>query len=385
MTTVHNNSCEVKPDWSSVIVDEEQMPWSPNGVKTICARYEDPVLRGYSAVIVKDSINRRFSENENLITPDRVTTMIVRFPRFILPEWNTHRVFSRNSASSRARSIKTTVKPVMEQPVIPLWTINHKGMTGPFADSERAKRSTANWLHSRDEAVLGMLRQLMNEEEVPYDAEASDWEKFADKYGEAYKNDAVPASWNDAHKQDCNRLIEPWMWHETLVTSTFWQNFLDLRIAAGVQPEMETIAILIKAVLKASPKYGTLKKRILHVPFIDVEENNLLSWAKLEPVLLQSASECARISYHDRSQMKNRNGSNLGNRLLAEKHMSPFEHIAWSAQSSDWKKFPALKEKMTDLLEKHPDCLPSKATGSLTSNLSESWLQFRRVIENREQ
>ena len=60
----------------------------------------------------------------------------------------------------------------------------------------------------------------MNEEEVPYDAEASDWEKFADKYDEAYKNDAVPASWNDAHKQDCNRLIEPWKGHETLVTST---------------------------------------------------------------------------------------------------------------------------------------------------------------------
>ena len=29
MTTVHNNSREVKPDWSSVIVEEEQMPWSP--------------------------------------------------------------------------------------------------------------------------------------------------------------------------------------------------------------------------------------------------------------------------------------------------------------------------------------------------------------------
>ena len=180
-------------------------------------------------------------------------------------------------------------------------------------------------------------------------------------------------------------MIEPWMWHETLVTSTYWQNFLDLRIATGVQPEMEATAILIKAVLEASPKYGTLKKRVLHVPFIDVEENDLLSWERLEPVLLQSASECARISYHDRSKMKNRNGSNLGKRLLAEKHMSPFEHIAWSAKSSDWEKFPALKEKVTDLLEKHPDCPPDKAAGSLTSNLSESWLQFRRVIENREQ
>lgn len=375
---------EAAPDWSSVIVEDVPTPWDDDG-KTIRARYEDPMLEGYSVLLVKDTILGKHDRHSNLIVPDRITTMTVKFPRFILPEWNTHRVFSRNSASSRARSIKTTVRPVMENPMIPLWTANHKGMTGPFVNRTQARRATNEWLHSRDKAVLGLFRLLMNADEVPEDASVNDWEKYADRYDEAYKSGSIPESWNDIHKQDCNRIIEPWMWHETLVTSTYWQNFLDLRIADGVQPEMKTTAILIRAVLEASPEHGTLDNGILHVPFMRVDDEDLTSWSKLEPVLLQSASECARISYHDRSTMKNRNTSDLGLRLLKQKHMSPFEHIAWSARKSDWSSIPALDEKMTDLLSTHDGCDENNAVGPLASNLSKDWVQFRRAVSDREQ
>src|SRR5436190_18443341 len=75
----------------------------------------------YEAKILADSIS-----------PDdvRLTTLVVTFPRFILAEVNTHRMLSRNSASSRAIPPEDTERPdgtikkglisrVMEDPFIP--------------------------------------------------------------------------------------------------------------------------------------------------------------------------------------------------------------------------------------------------------------------------
>ncbi len=50
-----------------------------------------------SAKIIADSKNE---------FGDRITTFICVFPRIILAEVNTHRMFSRNSASSRAIPFK---------------------------------------------------------------------------------------------------------------------------------------------------------------------------------------------------------------------------------------------------------------------------------------
>lgn len=51
---------------------------------------------------------------------NRITTMVVTFPRYILAELNTHRMFSRNSASSRAIPFEKMVKSVEENPFIPI-------------------------------------------------------------------------------------------------------------------------------------------------------------------------------------------------------------------------------------------------------------------------
>ena len=56
-----------------------------------------------SAQIIADSVNTQ---------GDRITTYILTFPRFILAELNTHRMFSRNSASSRAIPFEKMVKMV---------------------------------------------------------------------------------------------------------------------------------------------------------------------------------------------------------------------------------------------------------------------------------
>lgn len=129
---------------------------------------------------------------------NRITTMVVTFPRFILAELNTHRVFSRNSASSRAIPFEKMVKSVQENPFIPIaWMKDHKGMQGTeylFEHDESV--AINNWLRARDLAVI--QAQVLN--------------------GGGFVT-----------KQLCNRLLEPFMWHTVIITSTEWENFFALR------------------------------------------------------------------------------------------------------------------------------------------------------------
>ena len=138
-----------------------------------------------SAKIVADSINPE---------GNRITTMEVVFPRIILSEFNTHRMFSRNSASSRAIPFKKMLKMVEEDPFIPIaWQKAHKGMQGSqYFDEEESKAQSKRWLQARDEAIR--LAKSLNYEGVT--------------------------------KQITNRLLEPFMYHKVLVTATEWDNFV---------------------------------------------------------------------------------------------------------------------------------------------------------------
>ena len=50
----------------------------------------------------------------------RITSYLLTYPRFIHAELMTHRLFSRNSASSRAIPFEKMVKMVQEDPFIPI-------------------------------------------------------------------------------------------------------------------------------------------------------------------------------------------------------------------------------------------------------------------------
>ena len=58
----------------------------------------------------------------------RLTTLEVTFPRFLLAEFNTHRMLSRNSASSRAIPTERLIKEVRERPFIPEFNKRVTGM-----------------------------------------------------------------------------------------------------------------------------------------------------------------------------------------------------------------------------------------------------------------
>jgi thymidylate synthase ThyX len=147
-----------------------------------------------SAKVVADSLSPQ---------GHRLTTLEVVMPRYILAEFNTHRVLSKNSASSRAIPFSKMVKEVQKNPFIPYaWQKDHKGMQGNeyITDSIIKQECEDIWLQARDNAVVAAM--LLNDDN---------------------KQDLAVT------KQLCNRLLEPFMWHKVLVSATEWENFFNLR------------------------------------------------------------------------------------------------------------------------------------------------------------
>ena len=56
-------------------------------------------------------------------------TLALKYPRFIHSEFMTHRVFSRNAASSRAIPVSKMIEQVRNEPAMPIyWGSNKPGM-----------------------------------------------------------------------------------------------------------------------------------------------------------------------------------------------------------------------------------------------------------------
>lgn len=250
----------------------------------------------YAAKVLADSIS-----------PDgaRLTTMEVTFPRIVLAEFNTHRVFSRNSASSRAIPVEKMLKKVQEDPFIPIyWGKNQKGMQAEheLLPSEQSW-AEAEWLEARDHAISSVQQMLAN----------------------------------GIHKQITNRLLEPWLWHTVIVTATEWDNFYALRCNPDAQPEIRKVAEMMRAVHSASApravNYGDW-----HLPLVDASEafDIISSGVPIADLCLVSVGRCARVSYltHDgkRDPLAD---VELARRLQSSGHMSPFEHVATPLMPKD--------------------------------------------------
>jgi|SRR5579872_723817 len=246
---------------------------------------------GFSARVLLDSVSPRGV---------RLTTMEVVFPRFVLAEFNTHRVFSRNSASSRAIPTAKLVERVVEDPVIPVeWGRNQRGMSASEELSGDEKRQALrSWLAARDAAVAEARR--LAELKV--------------------------------HKQVLNRILEPFLWHTVIVTTTEWENFFALRCAPNAQPEIRRAALLMRQALEEStPRAIGIGE--WHLPLVQDDERD----GDVERLKAISVARCARVSYltHDgrRDQQKD---LELYARLSADRHLSPFEHVATPADDVDF-------------------------------------------------
>lgn len=231
---------------------------------------------------------------EDSISPAgvRLTTLVVKYPRIVLAELNTHRALSRNTASSRAIPVAKIIQRVKEDPFIPsYWGANQPGMQA-HTQIEDPEEAVKWWLESRDLAVIQAEKGL--------------------ELG--------------LHKQLANRILEPYMYIESVVTATDWDNFFALRIHPDAQPEIKELAErMLEAMNAHTPRL--IEWGDLHLPFVTQEErendfsDNLLAF---------STARCARVSYlnHDGSDPNVEKDLKLYNQLLESKHMSPFEHQA---------------------------------------------------------
>ncbi len=261
----------------------------------------------YAAKVVLDSISQ---------AGNRLMTLEVTFPRMVLAEFNTHRVLSRNSASSRAIPVEKQLMRLEDNPFIPIyWGKNQAGMQASvelsLGDQQKA---TAIWLQARDDATKH-ARDLLD---------------------------------LGVHKQIANRLLEPFMWHTVIVTATEWDNFFALRDHTDAQPEIHKIAEMMREVIwESSPTL--IERGQWHLPYIQEDE---LEWARANPkeAIMVSSGRCARVSYltHD-GQRDFSKDIELYERLVQGGHMSPTEHPAtphfrvnsqegrWSGNFFGWK------------------------------------------------
>nr|QMP83734.1 MAG: hypothetical protein [Caudoviricetes sp.] len=236
----------------------------------------------------------------------RLTTFELKYPRFILSEFNTHRVFSRNSASSRAIPVKKMIKDVISDPVIPsFWGKNQAGMQAKEELSGiKLKLSQGLWRFARYPACLA----------------AYSFTKLG------------------LHKQIANRIIEPWMWTKTIVTATEWDNFFELRFHEDAQPEIYVLASkMLEQYSNSIPSpinYGEW-----HLPYIT--ELEFVKYTNQELIKI-SGARCARVSYltHDGKTPSPEKDFKLYDDLVGSVpiHASPVEHQATPNQNRKFEK-----------------------------------------------
>lgn len=247
-----------------------------------------------SAKVIADSVNP---------AGQRITTFECVFPRWILAEVNTHRMLSRNSASSRAIPTKKLLWSVLRDPATPVeWGRNQSGMQ---ARSELS--GVRLWLARR---IFFLAR---------YPAVLFAW--LLSKVG--------------LHKQLTNRIVEPWMWHTAIITATTFDNLFKLRAHPDAQPEFQSLAWkMIDARDKSVPRQ--IGWNGWHLPYVDGISMSGPVEGPSDPTLdipKVSAACCARVSYvrqSDRRAVKE--DVTFTERLIASGHWSPLEHVAMACE-----------------------------------------------------
>lgn len=247
----------------------------------------------------------------------RLTTWELSYPRFVHAELMTHRLFSRNSASSRAIPIKKMLEKIEKDPALPVWWgKNQAGMQAKEElDEETKKKAIEVWLKGSKQAIA-IAKEL----------------------------DAL-----GVHKQIANRVTEPWMFIVVILTGTEFENWFALRDHPDAQPEIKWVATdMHRQYNESIPKL--LKAGDWHLPLITDEDwdqaireaglvGNGVYEVALKRLKAVSTGRCARVSYltHD-GRRDLQEDVKLHDKLCESMppHMSPFEHIAQALDDPKW-------------------------------------------------
>ena len=227
----------------------------------------------------------------------RLTTFQLRYPRFIHSEFLTHRMFSRNSSSSRATVTKSLLDEVRSSNrVTPSYFgKNQKGMRAEheLTDDElyECKRS---WVAAAFDAAYWAEKMLNN----------------------------------NCHKQIVNRLLEPYTHINVICTGveSAYLNFFGLRLDKTAQPEMKLLAEAMWQQWNER-KPAIFHFGVWHLPLITPDDYDRSGGIEIETAKKISVGRCAHVSYGT-DLLPIEKAIRLHDFLLTNRHFSPFEHQA---------------------------------------------------------
>lgn len=287
-----------------------------------------------NARIIADSINPRGT---------RITTFELNYPRITHSELMTHRVFSRNSASSRAIPVSKTIELIEDDPAMPVhWGKNQPGMQADEELDDNAKEAVKQlWLEAAKQAVS--IAKVMNSMK--------------------------------AHKQVINRILEPFQHMKVVLTTTERNNWYWLRDEKGADPTIRELARQMKVAEDRSTPWE-LSYGQWHVPYVDqihsktsqvfTDGNGKI--ISVEDALKISASCCAQTSYR-KTDATLEKALDIFSKLIDSEpvHASPVEHQAMCFDNSYY----------------WPEGVTHRAKdGTYWSGNLRDWIQYRQLIPN---
>lgn len=276
---------------------------------------------GISAKIILDSISA--------VTGDRLTTMEITYPRFILAEFNTHRMFSRNSASSRAIPFAKMQENLTAVPV--RFGQANKGMQDKGEDFK----------NSIDGRYEEYCVTSLGKHSSPCVLDAIEaWDRA--------KEDAM--FWSQAfynagyHKQVYNRLTEPFQMMKTVVSATEWSNFFWLRDDDAADPSIAELARCMKDAYEQSEPQ-VLQAGEWHLPYVEIwggDDSQMfgithekghpdypIRWITLEDAIKVSCARACAVSFRNTDYGLEKS-KEVYERLISDSkiHGSALEHAA---------------------------------------------------------
>lgn len=253
----------------------------------------------------------------------RAITMEVTYWRAIHSEMMTHRMFSRNAASSRAIPFyREKNGSVIENCTYS--KIKDSGFVPEFLGSEKPGMQSGSELSGDDRDNALELIDAMR------------------KFCLVKCKDLHLLG---LHKSIINRYLEPWSYITVLITATEWNNFFRLRCHPAAEKHFQKIARMMKDAIDTSVPM-VLQENDWHLPYIDtpilirqhLENNNDLDFDWTEGVRRISAARCARLSYLTHNGVRDFDEDlKLFEKLIEPKredgslddaiHASPLEHV----------------------------------------------------------
>ena len=232
---------------------------------------------------------------------NRVTTFEITLPHIIVPEFLTHRMFSRNAASFRAIPTSKFLKNIQFTPR--KFPKNKPGM------------ASEEWLEGIREIAANCI-----------------W-----AFGKvSAKACTIALAKLGVHKQIANRPVGPYSYTKYVVTSNEFgfNNFFQQRCDKNAQPEMYELALYMRSKWYES----TPVIQRLHIPFSPYHEPEFTNFYENKekkygnPYDLMkkiATARLARISYlnHGSEVIDYEKDLTLVENLIKNRHMSPFDHV----------------------------------------------------------